>query len=57
LEDFVDFCGYTIEEFYDIVDQYWNEDIFEYNEESAEWQLKDPIWDDVEESSQATYIP
>lgn len=52
LDDFIDFTGYTRSEFYDIVEDYWNEDIFEYDERSAEWQLKDPVYANFEEDDE-----
>ena len=29
LQDFLDFTGYTVKEFWDIVEKFWNRDIFE----------------------------
>lgn len=43
LDDFRNFVGYSPKEFYDILDKFYNRDIFEKNEH-GEWQLKDPIW-------------
>jgi len=42
LDDFLAFTGYTHKEFWDIVEKYWNRDIFEKVNE--EWKLKHPIW-------------
>ena len=43
LDDFRNFVGYSPKEFHDILDKFYNRDIFEKNEH-GEWQLKDPIW-------------
>lgn len=43
IEDFINFVGYTRKEFWEIVDKFYNEDIFKKNE-FGEWVLKDPIW-------------
>jgi len=42
LDDFLSYCGYTDREFWDIVEKFWNKDIFEKIEEV--WRLKDPIY-------------
>jgi N-acetyl sugar amidotransferase len=42
LQAFLDFTGYTTEEFWKIVDKFYNRDIFEWRNEG--WVLKDPIW-------------
>jgi hypothetical protein len=38
LDDFCQFCGYTIKEFWDIVEKHWNRDIFE--KVDGVWQPK-----------------
>lgn len=39
LRDFCEFCGYTIKEFWDIVDKFYNREIFE-KDANGEWKLK-----------------
>lgn len=41
LEDFLHFTGYTYKEFWDIVDKFYNKDIFE--KVDGQWRLKKPI--------------
>lgn len=43
IQDFCEFLGYTVKEFWDIVDNLYNKDIFEKNK-LGQWVLKDPIW-------------
>ncbi|TFH39235.1 MAG: N-acetyl sugar amidotransferase, partial [ANME-2 cluster archaeon] len=43
LQDFLDFTGYTPREFWEIVDKFYNKDIFENI--NGEWKLKNPIWE------------
>ena len=38
LDDFCEFCGYTAKEFWDVVEKYWNRDIFE--KVDGVWQRK-----------------
>lgn len=45
MQDFVDFLGYSTKEFWDIVERFWNRDIFE--KVDGTWQLKDPIYKDL----------
>lgn len=42
LYDFITFMGYTVKEFWDIVEQFWNKDIFE--KVNGIWRLKNPLW-------------
>jgi N-acetyl sugar amidotransferase len=42
LDDWLDFTGYTDREFWDVVEKFWNQDIFEKFD--GVWQLKNPIW-------------
>lgn len=42
LDDFLQFTGYTDKEFWDIVEKFWNRNIFEKKE--GIWKLKDPVW-------------
>ena len=42
VRDFCDFCGYTESEFWNIVDGFYNTDIFEKNE-LGQWVLKEPL--------------
>lgn len=41
--DFIEFVGYTETEFWNIIDKFYNRDIFEKNS-YGEWILKNPIW-------------
>ncbi len=42
VKDFIEFAGYTETEFWNIVDKFYNREIFELNE-FGEWILKYPI--------------
>ena len=42
VKDFIEFAGYTETEFWNIVDKFYNREIFELNE-FREWILKHPI--------------
>lgn len=44
LQAFLDFTGYTHEEFWNIVDKFYNKNLFE--KRNDEWVLKNPIWKD-----------
>lgn len=46
LKDFLDFTGYTEEEFWSIVEKFYNREIFEKVE--GKWKLKNPIWEQVD---------
>lgn len=43
VEDFCSFVGYTESEFWNIVDKFYNRDLFE-KDALGRWVLKDPIW-------------
>ncbi len=43
VEDFCEFLGYSEKEFWDIIDKFYNRDIFEKRD--GKWMLKDPIWE------------
>ena len=43
VRDFCEFAGYTEKEFWDIMDKWYNPDLFEKNE-NGEWELKNPVW-------------
>jgi hypothetical protein len=43
LEHFLDFTGYSEDEFWNIVEKFWNKDIFE--KVDGKWKLKNPIWE------------
>lgn len=45
MQDFIDFLGYSTKEFWDIVERFWNCDIFE--KVDGTWQPKDPIYKDL----------
>ena len=44
VEDFCDFCGYTISEFWGIVDKFYNRNLFE-KDSFGKWKLKNAIYD------------
>jgi len=43
IEDFIDFVGYSLTDFWRIVNSFYNKEIFELNK-FGEWKLKEPIW-------------
>lgn len=43
VEDFCKFCGYTNSEFWQIVDKFYNREIFT-KDEFGRWVLKEPVW-------------
>ena len=45
VRDFCDFCGYTESEFWAIIDNLYNTDLFEKNDYDK-WVLKHPIWEE-----------
>ncbi|NQU99343.1 MAG: N-acetyl sugar amidotransferase [Parcubacteria group bacterium] len=50
LQDFLDFTGYTHKEFWDIVEKFWNRDLFE--KINGEWKLKNPIWEQTDKNEE-----
>lgn len=44
VRDFCEFCGYSEAEFWDIVDKFYNRDLFE-KDSLGRWILKTPIWE------------
>ncbi len=42
VQDFCRFCGYSEAEFYGIVDNFYNKDLF-YQDETLQWKLKEPL--------------
>jgi len=44
LNDFIDFTGYSVKKFWDIVDKFYNKDLFE-KDGNGEWKLRSPIWE------------
>lgn len=46
VRDFCEFCGYTETEFWSIVDQLYNEEIFE-KDQFGNWVLKHPVWETI----------
>lgn len=44
LKDFLDFVGHSEEEFWQVVDKFYNKDIFE--KVNGQWRLKDPIYNE-----------
>jgi N-acetyl sugar amidotransferase len=47
LEDWLNYTGHTSKEFWDIVEKFWNRDIFEKVDD--QWKLKNPIWEQLPE--------
>ena len=45
VRDFCEFCGYTETEFWRIVDNLYNTELFEKNEYN-QWVLKHPVWEE-----------
>jgi len=45
MDDFINFLGYTPKQFWDIVEEFWNRDIFENVD--GEWILKNPVYKDL----------
>lgn len=43
VDDFVDFAGYSRSQFWNIIDKFYNKDIFE-KDNNRQWKLKDPLW-------------
>ncbi len=45
VRDFCAFAGYTAKQFWDIVDRFYNREIFE-KDQAGEWKLKRPVWEE-----------
>ena len=43
VSEFVNFVGYTESEFWEIIDKFYNRDLFEKGI-FGEWKLKNPVW-------------
>lgn len=43
IREFCNFVGYTETEFWNIIDKFYNKDLFEKNDFN-QWVLKEPIW-------------
>lgn len=43
VDDFCSFCGYTESEFWEIVDRFYNTELFE-SDRTGRWVLRHPIW-------------
>ena len=43
VEDFISFLGYSTQEFWSIVNKFYNPELFE-KDKNGEWKLKNPIW-------------
>lgn len=44
VQEFIDFLGYTHAEFYNIIDGFYNKELF-FKNKFGDWQLKNPIWE------------
>lgn len=55
IRDFIDFAGYSTSEFWNIVDKFYNRQLFEKGS-CGQWKLKDPIWKKEESGSGETEI-
>ena len=55
LEDFNKFMGYSTREFWDIVEKFWNREIF--TKINGIWRLKDPLWKLENEESYLSLPP
>lgn len=58
MQDFIDFLGYSRKQFWDIVEKFWNREIFE--KVDGIWRLKNPVYKDLiegEESVRSCDIP
>lgn len=49
IDDYIKFCGYSYKEFYEIMDRWYNSDLFE-KDSYGRWVLKNPIWKEEKES-------
>ncbi|WP_097025886.1 N-acetyl sugar amidotransferase [Clostridium peptidivorans] len=45
IQDFIEFAGYSESEFWKIIDNFYNRELFEKNS-YGEWVLKNPIWNE-----------
>ena len=45
MDDFMQFLGYTLKQFWDIVERFWNREIFE--KVDSVWKLKNPVYKDL----------
>ncbi len=45
VRDFCEFCGYSETEFWEIIDNLYNKDLFEKCK-TGQWKLKHPVWED-----------
>lgn len=45
MEDFIKFMGYTPKQFWDIVEQFWNSEIF--SNINGVWRLKNPVYSNI----------
>lgn len=46
VRDFCEFCGYTETEFWEILDSFYNKELFEKNS-YGKWVLKHPVWEET----------
>jgi len=43
VQDFIEFCGYTETEFWEVIDKLYNKNIFKKSD-MGDWILKNPVW-------------
>lgn len=43
IQDFIKFAGYTESEFWNIIDRFYNKELFE-KDDFGQWVLKEPVW-------------
>jgi len=46
IRDFCEFLGYSVREFWEIVDTFYNNNIFE-KDGTGKWKLKHPVWQEA----------
>jgi len=55
MQDFINFMGYQPRQFWDIVEKFWNKEIFENVD--GTWILKNPLWKLENPTSYASLPP
>lgn len=44
IRDFCEFCGYSESEFWNIIEKFYNTELFK-KDQYGKWRLKNPIWE------------